>query len=243
IGLFFKRNRQLFIGLLGLTWVYFTLWFFAISHQRRFNFFGLILLMILAGIAAGQLINRYLPKIKSAILVILIILMVGAGGGVIFSKKNNYFWQVKKTDLLYVMGIYGEQDFYDHRDLGSIYQISNYLNNHYQQTKFFNIWKSVSFFLKNDNTFIAPDALLEAGRFSPDQLKQYLIDNKINYAIEDGPQKARDYFEATTFKGDFASDYYKFLIMSEALTESVKKIGQVIYEQAGVKIYQFDFKS
>ena len=55
-------------------------------------------------------------------------------------KRNNYFLNVKKTELAYIFGFYNKSDFYDKRNLGNIYKVSEYINYNYHDTKFLNIW-------------------------------------------------------------------------------------------------------
>jgi hypothetical protein len=221
---------------------YLLIWFFTATHQVRFVMAPLIVLIILLWIQLARWwewieARAIFHKNHVRVTVVLVLLLIiSAAGFKLVSHKNNYFVKVKQTELGYIFGVYNQADFYRERGFGSLYNVSQYINNNYQDTKFLNIWKTSNFFLQNNNHFVSADNFYYDTQLSTATLVDYLKQSSIPYAIVDKFERSQA-FNAPIRTNNAAYVQYRTFVV--ALEELVKKIGVKVYEDDNMEVYNF----
>ncbi len=241
IGFLWINKDKIFKYFLFFVFGYFTIWFFLISHQKRFAMVGLLLLMVCFGYILSKIYYRYKKIFDNKVVKILLITIILIGAGAVFTAKNGYFFKVKKAELAYDLGISDKGQFYSERGLGNIYYLSNYINNNYKNTKFLPIWSDdTDSFLNNGNAFISLYAYFSVrNEFDVETLKQYLKENNVSFVV-DFTQIAQDKIMKEWYNSDnpSANDYRdKVIVKILKISKLIPEIGNVIYNDHERLIY------
>jgi len=237
---FAKRHIALVRSMMFFTVAYFAVWFFAISHQKRFGLIAIMLLLIVSSITFAPVFKRYKKVIDSKNTLpvfVLVWLLVIVG---VYAKRSNYYVQVKATEFLYVLGIDDTQTFYEKRNMGPIYTLSTYINNHVGDSKILNLYSDPDFFLK-DATFINPKALINSiEEYTDETIQAYLVDNNIEYITTYSDTVRESYLNDPYFKNNPAEqDYYTDVIQYVRMIEHVvPEIADVVYADHGRVLYK-----
>lgn len=217
--------------------IYTVIWFFFATHQIKFFFVPMILLFIILGNAGAANYGWLRQKLPSALLLgglaVVVISLVVA----VVKAKNGYFIIVKKAELRYAVGLDTIVDFYQARNLGQIYSMSQYINQHYHDTIFFTVWGTPSFFIKNNNQFKSfPDALYFAEKaITTTTVKELIKQNKISYVLIDGHERDQSFRELVRINNSAFTAYRdNFLV---PLERGVLSLSKKIFEQDGISIY------
>ncbi len=221
---FFMRKNTAYVRVLVLiTLAYFSIWFFFISHQRRFVMTAIVLLLVCVSILFGTLfeskkiasIDKYAWPVFAVCSTIIIIAA--------YVLRGNYYIQAKKAELAYVAGIDSTEDFYEKRGMGSVYSLSSYINDNLKDEQILNLWADQIFFLRNNNKFVGPEAFIKAtSEITTTTFANYLEHDKISYistmsetAIQ---AKLNDpYFKTNPAEQDYYKDVVQYVIKIERL--------------------------
>ncbi len=237
------KSRLILIYVSIYAFVYTVVWFFVATHQIKFFFVPAVLLLMLFGIQLDENIKKIIKFINYKYLIILVSVLTILVCYKIVTVKNNYFITVKKTDLCYNFGLCDKLKFYESKKLGSIYQVSNYINLNFKNTIFTDIWSSARFFLQNNNTFLPPgDYLLNNQDINSSTFAAYLRDKNIKYGMVDSNEKLSELTNQDP-SGNLFDDpiNVSFRNKTQLLESVVKKFGTKIYDEFGVQLYKFDF--
>src|SRR3989339_549443 len=235
------RKDKMFRYILMFVLGYFAIWFFFISHQKRFVMIGLLTLMICFGYIMSKIYYNYQRFFDNKIVRALFIIIILAGAGVLFSAKEGYFFKVKKAELSYVAGLTGKGQFYSERGMGGIYYLSEYINKNYNSTKFLPLWSDdTNFFLDNGNVFISlHDYIKDRDVLDADSFKKFLKDSEVNFII-DFSQSSQDKLMKEWYNSDnsSANDFRdRVVVKIIKLSDLMPEIGEVIYNENERLIY------
>jgi 4-amino-4-deoxy-L-arabinose transferase-like glycosyltransferase len=227
---------------------YSLLWFFVITQQLKFFYGPMILLMIIFALQL-DLVRRFIwerlqPKIIFLQIIFLLALVILSSLAYkVATAKNNYFINVKKADLAYVSGLSDKAEFYRAKNMGDIYQVSQYINANFKNTVWLDIWGSTGFFLSSGNKFTyQPDLIYNGKAISTSTLLYYLQKNGITKAIIDDNSKARsqtDEFLSQVCRHDPQCYYYRQ--RDEAIEKIIRDSAAPFYDQAGIKLYNLKY--
>src|SRR3989344_1260299 len=232
-----SKNRELGTFMFFYIITYLLCWFFLATHQIRFAFVPIFFAFIFFGILLSKLSDILPQKINLRVLVLsglLIVFMFGYG---IFYAKDSYFLNVKKTEILYIIGRYTKKDFYHNRNLGTAYEISQYINNHYINTKFLNIWSTNDFFLTNNNDFLSPESLYYSRQFSTTTMINFLENMDVKYVLIDEFERSQAFNESVRTGNPAYIRYRDFVLLVE---DFVVNTGSKVVDQYGAEIYVLD---
>ncbi|OGL47437.1 MAG: hypothetical protein A2W05_08900 [Candidatus Schekmanbacteria bacterium RBG_16_38_10] len=153
LALINKKSLKVTIILLGIGVINLAMWFFVITHQTRFLFSTLIIIVILFAIAFSGL---RLKRLRNLIL-FLIVLSVG-----------NYFVQmvpvttlvsavykdlIKAQEIRLIAGNISKADYLSVR-LGPFVYVTDYINQNYTNQTVLNFWNhNAKFYLENGNIY------------------------------------------------------------------------------------------
>lgn len=229
-GLSFLSNISIFVLL------YLAIWFFSATHQVKFLFEPMILLLIILAVQLNLLIIFLRKKINYKILFVFAVAMFLIVAYKVVTSKNNYFYKVKKADLYYNFGIYNDNDFYNEKSLGEIYRVSRYINNEYKNTMFLNVWGSTEFFLKNGNKLLHVRNLLsQESEINTSTVKNYLNNKQIKYAIIDSKEMYNSFnapVRALNVGNESIND------RSYAVHNIILNLGTKVFEDNGVILFR-----
>lgn len=227
--IFFIKKHRTYIRILTLISVaYFTLWFFFISHQRRFVMTAMVLLIVCVAMALGHLfekisirttINRYAWPACA------LVFIIGVAGGFMF--KHNYYVQAKTAEWLYIAGIDTDADFYEKRGMGPIYNLSAYINDHLEQEKILNLWADQNFFLQQGNYFVGPEQFIhDYDQITTSTFLDYLNRDNIKYvsSMSEEAKQTRlndEYFKTNPAEQDYYEDVLKYVLEIEPLLNQI----------------------
>lgn len=232
-----KENAFLMFASLYVL-IYLMVWFFFATHQIRFVLVPIIMLFMFFGVQFEIFLREVLSIINYKILIVVGLAVLLLFGYKVITAKSNYFLEVKKTELSYILGKYSKADFYEHRNLGTIYKVSEYINSNYHDTKFLNIWGDSDFFISSNNRFISPEKVYYSEQFSTSTLVDFLRKEKILYGLVDNYEKSQAFNEPVRITNPASVEYGNFSLLMESI---VKRVGRQIYNQSGSEIYKFDF--
>lgn len=214
---------------------YLFVWFFFGTHQYKFFFVPAILLLAVFGLNAEVVLGWILKKANPKFVLVVVLLLAVCFGYKVMSAKNNYFVQVKKADLYYNFGIEDKIGFYDRKNLGEVYRVSDYINENFSDEKFFDVWGATNFFLRNGNRFFSDSGyMLSAELIEEKSLRAYLEENGIKYAIIDNNDRERTF--ADPLLNTLSTN--KYLLKGDEIHKLVEKIGEEIYNKDGVVLYE-----
>lgn len=237
---FSKKETQWMRILSTITIVYFTVWFFFISHQKRFAMTAISLLLIIASILLSSVIEKYkvLLSSKKALYVYAVMLLVVIYGLYLF--RNNYYIQAKTAEVRYVIGIDSTEFFYDKRGMGPAYRTSKYINTELKEEKVLNLWSDPDFFLEYGNTFVAPNEYIREGEVATSTLVDYLNHDSIKYILTVSEEAKQTRLNDEYFKTNAAEqDYYKHTLQYVLQIEDiVSKIADPIYQEYDRVLYK-----
>jgi hypothetical protein len=231
------KDQKKFVWL-GIVYIfaYSLVWFFIATHQLKFFFGPMLIASIIFAITLDH-VYGWLGKVIPKKIIFFTVALVGViGVYVIVTAKNNYFLEVKKTELNYILGRYDEQEFYNHKKLGSAYRVSRFINTNYRNTTFLNIWSTPSFFVKEGNVLVDPQQLYYSTDFiTVAELVKFITEQHIQYIIIDQNERVQSFNEPVRVTNPTYVGYREALIKLEQLAPLVS--GR-IYEQDGVAIYK-----
>jgi len=244
-SLLVKDNKKLVRLLLFFTLTYFSVWFFAISHQKRFGMVGIVFLMIVASIVISYFLKKYRHTLFLKVVAVVLVGFFCVAAFFVVTHKNSYFIQVKKTELGYVFGKYSVAEFYSKREkgLGETYQLSEYINKNFRNTTFWILWDDNSFFIGNNNTFLpASIFVLQNNTLSTSTIISYLQDNKINYIITKTLNASDDFLNSAYVKNSVAETFYTDLVWNSVveIDKLLPQFSSKIYEGDGRVIYKIN---
>lgn len=229
---FIRKNRAYARVLMLITIAYFSIWFFFISHQRRFVMTGIVLLVVCISILCGNLFSAQKMKLveKYAWPGFALFLIIVCSG--VFFFRDNYYIQAKGAELAYVAGIDSTEQFYQKRGMGPIYSLSSYINNNLKDEQILNLWADQIFFLRNNNSFVGPEAFIRANsEINTTTFANYLRHDKITYVSTMSEAviqvKLNDpYFKTNPAEQDYYRDVVQYVIEIERV---LPLIADVIY--------------
>lgn len=240
---FFIDKQKKIVRLLGtMVIIYFTMWFFIISHQKRFAMLGLLLLMLVIGITIAWLEERYIRFFHTKWFISLIIVCSLLGGYSIVTHKQNYLVRTKKSEITYIAGVSDRQDFYAERGLGPVYGMSNFINEQFKDTVFLSLWNDPPFFLSHNNQFIPPDEYIKqhVDEISTTTIKIFLEEQGILYVVGYTDEAKNTSLANPMFKENSAEiDYMQRILRHVIVIEDfLPEIGVKVYENEGRIIYR-----
>jgi len=241
LGFFWVAKDRIFRYILIFVFSYFTIWFFFISHQKRFAIISIFFLMICCGYVLSKIYYRYQRFFDNKITRALLIIIVFVGVGIIFTAKNGYFFKVKRAELAYDAGIADKGQFYKDRGMGDIYYLSEFINKNYNSTNFLQLWsEDTGSFLDDSNTFVSLHNYIN-GRtsFDVETFKRYLKDSDISFVV-DFNQSAQDKIMKEWYNSDdpAANDYRdKVIVKVIEISDFMPKIGKLVYNDHERLIY------
>ncbi|NCQ13067.1 hypothetical protein COT93_00755 [Candidatus Falkowbacteria bacterium CG10_big_fil_rev_8_21_14_0_10_37_18] len=222
--------------------IYSFLWFFTITHQPKFFYGPMILLMVIFAVQLDFIKEFILKRVNNKIIIVLVILFLAGLSYKVATAKNNYFINVKKNDLLYVLGFSDKAEFYKNKVMGDVYLVSQYINNNFKNSTWLNIWGATGFFLSNGNKFTYnSDLIYNNSDVSISALLAYLQKNGINKAIIDSDSKdrsANDEFLSQVCRRDPKCYYYRQ--HDEAIEKIIKDSFASFYYQGQIKLYNLE---
>ena len=218
---------------------YTVLWFFLATHQLKFFFVPMVLLLVILGLVLERLytfiISRKSNVIRYASAGGIALLVVFFGMGIV-KAKDGYFLKTKVTELRYVVGVDDAADFYSKRNLGNAYAMSMYINSNFEGTDFFSVWSTPAFFLSKGNTFVSPYELYYDGSdINTTTLMSYLKAKGIEYIVIDGYEHYQSFNEPIRINNQAFLDYRH---VPDSIEQIVPEIADLVYEVATIQLYK-----
>lgn len=180
--------------------VYSLMWFFFATHQLKFFFVPMVLLLLLFGLVLERLysyvVSHLSKTMRRNVLVLGVVLCAVFAHQVVIAKDARLV-QTKVTEWRYVVGSDSRVDFYHKKNLGHIYEMSDYINTHFTDTTFLNVWESPDFFLSSENAFQSAGGLhySDHSTVSTTEVLAFLEDRQITYVLLDGYEKFQSFNE------------------------------------------------
>lgn len=238
---FFVRKYTVYVRTLMLmTVAYFAVWFFAISHQKRFGMVAIALLLILASIAISPLLEKFKKHIESKYTLPVIGMCCVAILGALYMFRSNYYVQVKAAEFSYVLGMDDDQAFYEKRNMGSIFAFSSYINENLDSEDVLHLYPDPAFFLKK-STFVNPIHFIDDNDIiDVDTFSSYISKNNISY-IGAYNAEAKDaylndpFFIENPAEQDYLKNVLQFVFEIEKLLDEV---ASPVYDNNGRVLYK-----
>jgi len=238
--------RKLEAGQRRIVWIssgyigaYSVLWFFFITHQAKFFYGPMILLLVILALQLDLAGRAILKRCDRRLVWIAAVLIMAALAYKMATAKDDYFLQVKAADLAYVFGFHDAARFYQDKGLGGIYQASRYINDNFRDTVWLNVWGATDFFLSAGNRFAYdPDLIYNDGAASAGALRDYLRKNGISKAVIDDVSEQRaqtDALLSQVCQHDPSCSYYRQ--RDEATAGFIENSASPVYDQAGIRLY------
>lgn len=240
---YIKKKGDKYFGftlffLSAYIFLHLVVWFFLATHQIRFLFVPVVVLFLFWGAVSEAILTKILSRLNSKMVFICVLFFMSLLSFKIIKAKDSYFLEVKKTELFYILGKYDKADFYDHRNLGTSYRLSEYINNNYTDSKFLNIWNTNNFFVKNGNQYISPTKMFYIEQFSTTTLLDFIKKEKIKYGLVDNFEKYQSFNEPVRVGSPTMMRYANF---ATSVEDMMRQSGRKIFDAYGGEIYQFDF--
>jgi len=240
---FNKDERDILKIVSFYIFTYSTIWFFVATHQTKFFYVPMILLLVIFAIEL-DLVGRYiLNRFNFKVVWVIFSIVVLAIGYKVVTAKNNYFISVKKADLAYIIGIDNKSGFYQRKEMGHIYRASQFINSNFKDVTFLNVWSTTRFFLEEGNKFLYPSELIynKDKVLTASTILFFLREKDIKYIIIDENNKKRsanDEILSKVCDQDPKCAYYKN--RTEIIEKVVKDVNIPFYNNEGVALYNLE---
>jgi hypothetical protein len=226
IGLFFKKNAVFLRYLMFFVFLYITIWFFIISHIKRYGMVGFVLLLIVGGIIISDLLYRvdFLIKkkrTKISLSMLLILVVVFCGVWVLKSGKIDYISKTKKWELEYMLGQISKEEFYEKN--GFAFELSQFINSNLPNTKVLNHWNGLSFFLRSGTEYVSIlyEEIVQKENLHWSEVCIYLRSRGIQYIVVDESLKKTNnnkYWSENVDGGYYAKklDFFENIVLEHS---------------------------
>jgi hypothetical protein len=120
--------------------------------------------------------------------------------------------------------------------LGGAYALSQYINENYTKTRFFNVWSTPDFFLEKGNTFLgAQNLYFEDVSISTSTIRNFLSTRHTQYIVIDNYEKNQAFTEVVRVNNPAYVSYREVVAKIDAL---IPTIGELVKEVNNIVVFK-----